>query len=97
MGVRHGRDYEHILADLIQAVSRIPDSYTFFEMEADDWQQLDGNAQQEVYEALAEDVFYALGTEPVLTIGSGVVMHDSTQHRIHFMIGEEELSTVSLI
>lgn len=97
MGVKHGRDYEHILADLIQAVSRIPDSYTFFEMEVDEWQQLDENAHREVYEALAEDVFYALGTEPVLTIGSGVVMHDSAQHCIHFLIGEQEISTVSLI
>ena len=97
MGVRHGRDYEQILTDLIQAVSRIPDSYTFFEMEADEWQQLDESAQQEVHEALAEDVFYALGTEPVLTIGSGVVMHDSTQHRIHFLIGEQEISSISLI
>ncbi|WP_025723778.1 hypothetical protein [Paenibacillus polymyxa] len=97
MGVKHGREYEQILNDLTEAVGRIPDSYEFFEMEAEDWDRLDPAGRQEVNEALAEDLFYALGTEPVITVGSGVVIYEPEQHRIYVLIGDEELTSVPLI
>ncbi|MBO2946054.1 hypothetical protein JJQ72_18925 [Paenibacillus sp. F411] len=97
MGVKHGRDYGEILADFTVAVGRIPDSYVFFEMDLSDWEHLNTTEQNEVHEALAEDLFYALGTEPVIPVGSGVVIHDPKQHRINVLIGEEELDVVSLI
>ncbi|WP_120465328.1 hypothetical protein [Paenibacillus aceti] len=97
MGVKHGRDYEFILADLTKAVGRISDSYIFFEMEAAEWEALSGEERLEVQEALAEDLFFALGTEPVIPVGSAVVMYDAEHHRINFLIGEEELDFVTLI
>lgn len=97
MGVRHGRDYGDILTEFTEAVGRIPDSYIFFEMDSDDWAGLDETERNEVHEALAEDLFYALGTEPVIPVGSGVVIHDQTQHRIHILIGEEEMAFVALV
>lgn len=97
MGVKHGRDYGEILIEFTEAVGRIPDSYVFFEMEPGDWNRLGEEERAEVHEALAEDLFYALGTEPVITVGSGVVMHDRLNHRIHILIGEEELAFVALV
>lgn len=97
MGVKHGRDYEQILADLTEAVGRIPDSYEFFEMEAAEWEGLSGDERYEVQEALAEDLFFALGTEPVISVGSAVVIHDAENHRINLLIGEDELTSVALI
>lgn len=97
MGVKHGRDYGDILTELTEAVGRIPDSYIFFEMDIEDWSNLVDTEKTEVHEALAEDLFYALGTEPVLSVGSGVVIHDQANHRIHILIGEEELAFVSLV
>lgn len=97
MGVKHGRDYEYILKDLTAAVGCIPDSYEFFEMQALEWHGLSDEERLEVQEALAEDLFFALGTEPVITVGSAVVMYDPEGHRINFLIGEEELTTVMLI
>jgi len=97
MGVKHGRDYEGILTDLTGAIGRIPDRYVFFEMDEEDWTRLDAPEQLEVDEALAEDIFYALGTQPVIPVGSGVVMHDKDLHRINVLIGEEELTFVPLI
>lgn len=97
MGVKHGRDYGDILKDLTEAVGRISDSYVFFEMDSEDWGNLNDADKNEVHEALAEDLFYALGTEPVLSVGSGVVMHDQVNHRIHILIGEEELAFVALV
>lgn len=97
MGVKHGRDYEYILKDLTAAIGRIQDSYLFFEMEPLEWEALDQEAKHEVLEALAEDLFFGLGSEPVIEVGSAVVIHDAETHRINFLIGDEELTSVSLI
>lgn len=97
MGVKHGRDYEYILKDLTEAIGRIHDSYLFFEMEPLEWEALDQEAKNEVLEALAEDLFYGLGSEPAIEVGSAVVIHDAEAHRINFLIGDEELTSVSLI
>ncbi|OAX45626.1 hypothetical protein [Paenibacillus sp. AD87] len=97
MGVKHGRDYEGILTDLTEAIGRIPDRYVFFEMDEEEWTRLGVTEQLEVDEALAEDLFYALGEESIIPVGSGVVIHDKDQHRIHILIGEEELTFVPLI
>ncbi|MBA9087745.1 hypothetical protein FHR92_004236 [Fontibacillus solani] len=97
LGVKHGRDYGDILTDLTAAVGRISDSYTFFEMEPLEWHSLSDEERVEVQEALAEDLFFALGNEPIITVGSAVVIYDAASHRINFLIGEEELDSVSLI
>lgn len=97
MGVKHGRDYALILADLTEAMAQVSDCYIFFEMEPEDWERLAPEEQREVREALAEDLFYALGTEPVIAVGSAVVIYDNDTHRINVLVGEEELTSVNLI
>ncbi|MNN63886.1 hypothetical protein D3C81_1792970 [compost metagenome] len=51
----------------------------------------------EVWEALAEDLFYALGNEPMIQVGSGVVIYDKETHRINILLGEEDLASVVLV
>lgn len=97
MGVKHGRDYEHILNEMTEAVGRISDCYIFFEMDTAEWQALSESEREEVQEALAEDLFFALGTEPVLAVGSAEVIYDAKGHRIRFMVNGEELTSVSLV
>ncbi|AZK48854.1 hypothetical protein [Paenibacillus lentus] len=97
MGVKHGRDYEYILADFTEAVGRIPDCYVFFEMEPAEWEGLTDEEKHEVLEALAEDLFFGLGSEPVIAVGSAVVIYDPEVHRINVLVGEEELTSVKLI
>ncbi|BCG56664.1 hypothetical protein [Paenibacillus sp. URB8-2] len=97
MGVKHGRDYGDILRDLTKAVELIPDSYLFFEMEPGEWEELPRESKLEVWEALAEDLFFALGNEPVIHVGSGVVIYDKDAHRINILVGEEDLESVTLI
>ncbi|GAE09271.1 hypothetical protein JCM10914_5626 [Paenibacillus sp. JCM 10914] len=97
MGVKHGRDYGDILKELTEAVGRISDSYVFLRWILRTGTGWVDSEKNEVHEALAEDLFYALGTEPVITVGSGVVMHDQANHRIHILIGEEELAFVPLV
>lgn len=97
MGVKHGRDYSDILVDLTAAVGRISDSYVFFEMEPVEWNLLSDEERLEVQEALAEDLFFALGNESVIPVGSAVVIYDQATHRINLLIGDEELDSVKLI
>ncbi len=97
MGVKHGRDYEGILADLTSALDMIPDGYLFFQMSAQEWEALNPEERHEVQEALAEDLFYALGSEPTIHVGSGVVIYAADTHRIDILIGENEMTFVSLI
>lgn len=97
MGVKHGRDYSEILTELTEAVGRISDGYLFFEMEPDEWRELPAESKHEVWEALAEDLFYALGNEPTIEVGSGVVMYDKETHRINILLGDEDLATVHLV
>lgn len=97
MGVKHGRDYALILSELTEAVAGIPDSYVFFEMEEEDWTRLSPVDQREIWEALAEDLFYGLGSEPVISVGSAVVIYDSETHQINILMGEEELTSIKLI
>jgi len=97
VGVKHGRDYADILEDLSVAVGRISDGYLFFEMEPDEWEVLPEESKLEVWEALAEDLFFALGEEPVIHVGGGVVIYDKETHRINILVGEEDLASVPLV
>lgn len=97
MGVKHGRDYEDILSDLTSAVAMIPDSYLFFDMEPQEWEVLAEGERNEVNEALAEDLFFALGSQSLIHVGSGVVIYDADTHRIDILIGKEEMTFVTLI
>lgn len=97
MGVKHGREYEDILTDLTTALDLIPDCYLFFQMPPEEWAGLQPNERREVQEALAEDLFYALGSEPSIQVGSGVVIYAADTHRIDILIGETEMTFVPLI
>ncbi|MNJ69488.1 hypothetical protein D3C77_658440 [compost metagenome] len=53
--------------------------------------------KDEVLEALAEDLFYALGTQPMIEVGSAIVSHDANMHLINLFIGDREFTSVKLV
>jgi len=97
MGVRHAREYSDILSDLKDAIKKIEDSYTFFEMSYIEWNALLIDEQEEVLEALADDVFYGLGEEPEIEVGSAKVTYNKEQHKLEIRKDEQLLATVNLI
>lgn len=66
-------------------------------MDPEEWQELPQESKMEVWEALAEDLFFALGNEPMIEVGSGVIIYDKDTHRINILVGEEDLASVVLI
>ena len=97
MGVKHAREYEEILVDLKEAMYSIGDGYQFFEMETADWDELEEPQRLELMEALADDVFYALGEDPVLHVGQGVVTYRPKHHVIEVSVDEKEVRIIRLI
>jgi hypothetical protein len=97
MGVRHAREYADILKDLTAAVAEIEESYTFFEMEQEEWEALHEEDRHEVMEALADDVFFGLGEDPVIKVGQGVITHNSKFHIIEVSQGDKVTQIIRLI
>ena len=97
MGVRHAREYGDILKDLTIAVGDIEKSYTFFEMEPEEWEVLPEAERYEVMEALADDVFFGLGEHPVIEVGEGVITYNSKHHVIEVAQGDNVIHIVRLI
>ncbi|RXZ79972.1 hypothetical protein EBB07_20660 [Paenibacillaceae bacterium] len=96
MGVRHGREYRDILKDLTEAVGAIGSSYSFFEMSEEEWGELGVEERSEVMEALADDVFYGLGVEPVIQVGQGTVTYHQKFHIIEVAVDGKEVRIVRL-
>lgn len=97
MGVRHGREYVDILKELTEAVSMISGSYTFFEMEEGEWEALSEEDRHQVMEALADDVFFGLGEDPVIKVGDGSVAYHSKHHVIEVSQGDNVTRMIRLV
>ena len=78
MAIRYTREYDHILDDLSRAITTVPEFYDAFEMEASDWEALSEDEQSVCVRTLADDVFYALGADPEIPVGTGNATYDAT-------------------
>lgn len=97
MGVRHAREYADILKDLTAAVAEIEGSYTFFEMDLEEWAALPAEDRSEVMEALADDVFFGLGKDPVIAVGGGIITYNSKHHIIEVSQDDKVTQIIRLI
>ena len=97
MGVKFNREYQDIIVDFSNAISTIPDCHELFEMSNQEWSQLAAAEQHEIIRTLADDLFYGLGTDRQLAIGSGSVEYDPKSHLIKVTSGPQVLHLVRLI
>jgi predicted fused transcriptional regulator/phosphomethylpyrimidine kinase len=97
MGVKFGREYADIIEDFYSAIRSIDRINEFFEMSEEDWQQLEAEDQNECVKTLADDIFYGLGTEPMIHVGGGVVVYDRDHHIIKVFNGEKIVHVVNLV
>ena len=77
MAIRYTREYDLILDDLSQALATVPDFYEAFDMDAEQWNELDRNERDICIRTLSDDLFYALGTEASFPVGSAVAEYDA--------------------
>lgn len=75
MGLKYIREYDEIISELMDAIRGIDNFYSFLEMEAKEWNRLKQGEQIECVRTLSDDIFYALGSDPVVSIGEGIVRY----------------------
>lgn len=97
MGVKFNREYSEILMDLTDAVENIADCYRFFEMEEKDWDILGDRERRELVQTLSDDLFYALGRQKSIGVGSGQIEYDPRNHLIKVITGPQVVRIVRLI
>jgi len=97
MGVKFAREYKEIIEELTDALLEVEGSYEFLEMTALDWKELAAAERRECIRTMADDVFYGLGTEPTLMLGSGRVAYDAGSHRIQVSDGGKVTRLIVLV
>jgi hypothetical protein len=97
VGVKFGREYTDIVADLVQALGKVNGVCDFFEMTQEEWAELNAEQQQECLKTLADDLFYGLGSESSLEIGEGVIQHDASNHILKVHDGDNLVSVIYLV
>lgn len=75
MGVKYIRKYDDILNDMSKEISQIDKAYDFLEMKPEAWRQMSDSEKQECIKTMCDDIFYALGNDPVISIGNGTIRY----------------------
>jgi hypothetical protein len=91
VGVKFAREYEPIIADLVQAIGEMEGCAELLEIEPEQWVGLDEDERQECLRTLADDIFYGLGSEPVLPFGDGLITYDRIKHTIHIKYADDKI------
>ncbi|PZE20119.1 hypothetical protein [Paenibacillus xerothermodurans] len=97
MGIKFGREYPDIITDFTEALCSIDECYTFLEMTPKEWQGLEPDEQRECIKTLADDVFYGLGTEPRMRIGTCTINYDREKHVIVIHHEDKLINVVYLV
>jgi len=97
VGVKFNREYEDISEEMAKAIATIEDCYEFFDMDRDDWQSLDEEERYECVRTLSDDIFYALGLDRTVRVGSGTVEYDAAKHYIKVSASPEFTHVIKLI
>lgn len=77
MGIKYTREYEDIIKDLSAAIYQIQNFYEFFDITLEDWDNIPESEKKECAVTLADDIFYALGNNPILSVGDGIITHNT--------------------
>lgn len=75
MGVKYIRKYSDILNDMSKEISQIEQIYEFFEMKPEAWNEMSDIEKQECIKTMCDDIFYALGNDPAISIGNGTIRY----------------------
>lgn len=97
MGVKHAREYADIITDLTAALGHIDNCNLLLEMSEEDWGELDNDEQRECLQTLADDVFYGLGSDPVIRMERSSFTYDKQSHTIRVSDGDKLVQVIRLI
>lgn len=96
MAIKYDRDYKDIIDELSNYIYKIDNFYEFFEMTKVDWSNYDEHEKKEFAKTLADDIFYALGSEGSIEIINSIVRYNEDKAVIE-ILSNNNISIVSLI
>lgn len=96
MGVKFGREYAAIISEFSQALGPVDGIGAFLEMDAGEWEALGSEGQIDCIRTIADDLFYALGAEKEVSIGSARIVYDELHHRIRIYYADGSDRDISL-
>lgn len=97
MGVKFGRDYDEIVADMSEALPNIERFYEFFYMDQAEWAHLSETEQKECTKTMCDDIFFALGSRSSIPVASGWVTYEQTKHVITVNSGSTMIAIINLV
>jgi len=96
MGVKFGREYAAIIAEFSRALEPLSDVRAFMEMDAAEWDSLGAEGRIDCIRTVADDVFYALGTEKEVSVGAARIVYDELHHRIRVLYADGSSTDIAL-
>lgn len=96
MGVKYGREYDHIIQEMVEALENIEGLNEFFDMSIEDWNALDRGSRQECLHTVSDDLVFALGYDSTVSVGKGYVEYDNKRHLFKIFDGAK-VSIINLI
>ena len=75
MGVKYYKEYVQIIEELASGLMRIDGFYEFFDMALEDWNLSSKEDRIGFAKTMADDLFYALGSDTKIELGSGAIKY----------------------
>ncbi|RAV16759.1 hypothetical protein [Paenibacillus contaminans] len=97
MGVKYAREFSDIIEDLTTAIGNIEGCHVLLEMSDEDWGGLEIDERRDCLQTLADDVFYGLGSDPVMKFERTMFTYDKGSHTIRVSDGDKLIQVVRLI
>jgi hypothetical protein len=97
LGVKFTREYEDILAELVESVYKIENFFEFFDMTSNDWSELSGKYKKELVKTLSDDLFYALADDETISLGNGSIQYDKLNSKLYIFNNDVCVKTLSLV
>ena len=96
MGIKYGRKYAAIIAEFSQALGPVEGICSFLEMDAGEWEAIGPEGRIDCIRTIADDLFYALGTEKEVSIGPARIVYDELHRRIRIYYADGFATDIAL-
>ncbi|NLM35373.1 MAG: hypothetical protein GX206_08040 [Clostridiales bacterium] len=96
MALQFSREYKRIIEEIADGLSNITDVYSILDMEKTTWEDLCDQDKIEFTKTLADDIFYALGQEPIMIIGDDKVEYSKEKGEINIISQNNVIKSVKL-
>lgn len=97
MGVKYAKEYSLIIDDLTDALLEVEGAHEVIGMETEEWTALEDGERRACIRTLADDVFYGLGADPIMELGSSTILYDKSNHVIRLAHPDNVVRVVRLI